>query len=59
MRYLILGLALALTGCAEAMRRAETNAIAGHTDRCERMGYTPGTDALRDCVSRFMAAANR
>jgi hypothetical protein len=52
MRYALIVLLLA--GCASGGKTAEEMAIEDHGKRCERIGYTPGTDAHRDCIVKYM-----
>jgi hypothetical protein len=59
MRIVCLSLAIMLTGCASPEQRAEETAQyinASYGPVCEKLGYSPGSDAHRNCmVSMFNA----
>ena len=49
MRYILPFLLIALAGCMTVEQRAQQT-LAAYGPYCEKLGYTPNTDAWRQCI---------
>ena len=49
MRYIVALMLLALVGCATPEQRAQ-QVLQAYGPYCEKLGYTPNTDAWRQCI---------